>query len=256
MVHQAMTWIYATMLQAIRRGLFWVILACCVFIYALVWWLDLTDKLLVRVTLTALVTLMLALDFRSAPPTPQQRGQMIWLAVFLAGGVALLAGNRFDIGSLTINSAVVLALLPLWLLTWWMMGRNWLIMTGMALAGAVMMIYWTAALTKGVGNPWDLLLLPLTGVLLVAVFWSPLALLLLAWAIPRRLQRLAGPGSQALFMSWLFLPTVLVTMFVPRMLCLPDIWTAVSLTFTGFILSTVVSAPLRRFLLRWGDLAP
>ena len=65
--------------------------------------------------------------YRRSPP--QQQGQILWLAVFLAGGVALLVGDRFDISSLTINSAVVLALLPLWLLTWWMMGRNWLIMT-------------------------------------------------------------------------------------------------------------------------------
>ena len=56
-------------------------------------------------------------------------------------------------------------------------------------------------------------------------------------------------------MSWLFIPTIVVAIFVPGMLGLPEIWTAVSLTLTGFILSTVVSEPLRRFLLRWGNLA-
>ena len=119
-----------------------------------------------------------------------------------------------------------------------------------------MVIYWAVALTEGGSNPWDLLLLPLTGVLLVAVFWSPLASLILTCAVSRKRQWLAGPGLQALLMSWLFLPTILVTIFVPTILRLPDIWTAVSPTFTGFVLSIVVSAPLSRFFLRWGKLAP
>ena len=252
----AMTSMYDTMRRAVHRPSFWAILSCCILVYALVWWLDLTDDLLSSITLTVLVTVMLALDFPAAPAMRQWQGQLLWFAVFLAGGVVLLASKRFEIGALAANSAVALILLPPWLLAWWLMGRNWFLMTGVALAAAVMMVYWTVALTKSGDKPWDLILLPFTVVVLVAVFWSPLALLCLTWAVRRKNRRLAGPGSQALLMSWLFIPTIVVAIFVPSMLGLPDIWTAVSLTLTGFILSTVVSEPLRRFLVRWGDLDP
>lgn len=164
--------------------------------------------------------------------------------------------NLVDAGQLASNSAVALSLLPLWLVAWWMMSRNWFLVTGVALAAAVMMVYWRAALTKSGDNPWELLLVPLTAVVFVAIFLSPFALLCLTWAVRRKYRWLAGLSSQALLMSWLLLPTIVVAVFVPGMLGLPDIWTAVSLTLTGLILSTVVSEPLRRFSLRWGNLQP
>ena len=243
------------MRRAVRRPSFWAILTCCVLVYVLVWWLNLTDDPLGSITLTVLVTVLLALEFPSAPMARPWQGHSLWLAVFLAGGVALLAGQKFHIVPLGANSAVAMIILPLYLLACWLMGRNWFLMTGVALSAAVMMIYWTAALTKDGDNPWDLLLLPLAAVVLVAVLWSPLALLCLTWAVRLKNRRLAGPGLQALLMSWLFIPTIGVAIFVPGMLGIPDIWTTVSLTLTGFILSTVVSVPLRRFLLRWGNLA-
>ena len=155
-----------------------------------------------------------------------------------------------------INSAVVLVLLPLWLVAWRLMGGNWFLATGLALATVAMMIYWTAALVRQENELWEVFLLPLTVVVLTATVWSPLASLLLRGAVRRKRQWLAGPGWQSLVMAWLFLPTIVVAVFVPSMLGLPEIWTAVSLTLTGFMLSTVVSAPLRRFLLRWSHLAP
>ena len=54
----------------------------------------------------------------------------------------------------------------------------------------------------------------------------------------------------------LFLPVILVAVAVPGMLDLSPAWSAVSLTISGVLLSAVVSEPLRRFLLEWGELAP
>ena len=61
---------------------------------------------------------------------------------------------------------------------------------------------------------------------------------------------------QALAMAILFLPVIVVAVAVPGMLDLSPAWSAVSLTIVGVLLSSVVSEPLRRFLLEWGDLAP
>ena len=57
-------------------------------------------------------------------------------------------------------------------------------------------------------------------------------------------------------MAILFFPVILVAVVVPLMLELSPIWSAVSLTIVGVLLSAVVSDPLRRFLLEWGELAP
>ena len=48
----------------------------------------------------------------------------------------------------------------------------------------------------------------------------------------------------------------LVAIIVPPMLEFSDIWSAVSLTLIGVLLSAVVSEPLRRFLLEWANLSP
>ena len=61
---------------------------------------------------------------------------------------------------------------------------------------------------------------------------------------------------QALAMAILFLPVIVVAVAVPGMLDLSPAWSAVSLTIVGVLLSSVVSDPLRRFLLEWGDLVP
>ena len=53
-------------------------------------------------------------------------------------------------------------------------------------------------------------------------------------------------------MATLFFPVILVAVVVPWMLELSSIWSAVSLTIVGVLLSAVVSDPLRRFLLEWG----
>ena len=48
----------------------------------------------------------------------------------------------------------------------------------------------------------------------------------------------------------------LVAIVVPPMLEFSDIWSAVSLSLVGVLLSAVVSDPLRRFLLEWANLSP
>ena len=57
-------------------------------------------------------------------------------------------------------------------------------------------------------------------------------------------------------MATLFFPVILVAVVVRWMLELSPIWSAVSLTIVGVLLSAVVSEPLRRFLLEWGNLTP
>ena len=72
-------------------------------------------------------------------------------------------------------------------------------------------------------------------------------------------RRVGGPGMRALAMVILFFPVMLVAMAAPGTLGrgrVSSTWSAVSLTLMGVLLSAVISEPLRRFLLEWGNLMP
>ena len=131
---------------------------------------------------------------------------------------------------------------------------RWLL-TGLVLAFTVFMIYWVAALVE-FGAPWELVLLPLAMVTFGGLAWAPLAALVLNTAKRRKHHRVSGPATQAAAMITLFLPVVLVAVAVPGMLQVGETLSAVSLTIVGVLLSAVVSEPLRRFLVEWGDLQP
>ena len=135
------------------------------------------------------------------------------------------------------------------------MHHNWLLLTGLMLALALMMVYWTAALAND--DSWlQLLLLPLPVVVIGGIIWAPVAWQILNTAGLRKERYLSGPGMQALAMATVFLPVIVVAVAVPGMLDLSPAWSAVSLTIVGVLLSSVVAEPLRRFLLRWGKLEP
>ena len=130
-----------------------------------------------------------------------------------------------------------------------------LLQMALVLAVALTLVYWTAALAYD-GGWLDLLLLPVPFVIFGGIIWAPLARKILDVAERRKDCPLSGPGMQALAMVTLFLPVIIIAVAVPRMLDLSQAWSAVSLTIAGVLLSTVVAAPLRLFLLRWGKLEP
>ena len=245
-----------SLFQVAREPSLWLILVAWGLVHALVWWLELLDELPIRVAVSALATLLPVLTIWSVPSLPQWRWPLGWSVAFLFGALALLASQKFGFSALAANSAVYLALLPLGWVVWRTMRGRWFLVTGLTLATVVMMIYWIAAILLQKNDPWEVLLLPLTVVVVTAAVWSPLASRLLRGAACRKYRRLAGPGWQALVMAWLFLPTIVVTACVPSLLDLPDWWRAVSLTLAGFMLSTVVSAPLRLYLVRRSNLDP
>ena len=169
--------------------------------------------------------------------------------------MSLAAANKFGIVGLGIQLSLIITILPWCWFIWLLLRRNWWLLTGLVSAFAVFMIYWVVALVK-FGDPWELVLLPLLMVAFGGLAWAPLATLVLNTAQRRKHRRVTGPATQAAAMITLFLPVVLVAIAVPGMLELGEIWSAVSLTIVGVLLSAVVSEPLRRFLIEWGELQP
>ena len=236
-------------------GVFLVSVIHCVPIYAMTWCFSLIDDLSARVSISLLVTMLPVAEILSEPRPLKSRGEQFWLALFFALALLLVASHEFNWHGLTGNAAISLLILSYGWLVWKLMRHNWLLLTGLMLALALMMIYWTAALAGN--DSWlDLLLLPLPVVIIGGVIWTPVAWQILDTAGRRRDCPLSGPGMQALAMAILFLPVIVVAVAVPGMLDLSPAWSAVSLTIVGVLLSSVVSDPLRRFLLEWGDLVP
>ena len=151
---------------------------------------------------------------------------------------------------------MLLAVVVYFPIIWLLMGPRWLLLSCALRSGFVLMfIYWVKAMANS-DTPLELLLLPAPVFLLAGVAWAPVARFTLIWAQRRKNRPMAGPGTQTLAMVSLFLPTILVAVSVPDMLDLSGIWSAVSLTIVGVLLSAVISQPLHCFLLEWAKLKP
>ena len=236
-------------------GVFLIGVIHCVPIYAFTWCFSLIDDLSARISISLLVTMLPVAELLSDPRPLKSRGEQFWLALFFALALLLVASDEFNWHGLAGNAAISLLVLPYGWLVWKLMRHDWLLLTALMLALAMMMIYWTAALA-GDDSWFVLLLLPLPVVIIGGIIWAPVARQILDTAGRRKDCPLSGPGMQALAMAILFLPVIVVAVAVPGMLDLSPAWSAVSLTIVGVLLSAVVSEPLRRFLLEWGDLTP
>ena len=235
--------------------LFFFVTACCAVVTALIWYFALFDDLQVRILMSLVIVLIPMFDFQPPPRTSASREELLWFSSLVAVAVLLVAGDKFEWASVAINPVLLLMALPYGWLVWKLMRRNGLLLGGLILALAVMMIFWTAALVRD-ADSLEVLLLPLPDVLFFAVAWAPVAWWALDIAGRWKNRRVGGPGMRALAMVILFFPVILVAMEVPGMLGLSSTWSAVCLTLVGVLLSAVISEPLRRFLLEWGNLMP
>ena len=235
--------------------LFFFVTACCAVVTTLIWYFALFDDLQVRILMSLIIVLIPMFAFQPPPRTWESRGELLWFASFVALTVLLVAGDKFDWAGVALNSVLLLVALPYGWFVWKLMRRNWLLLTGLILALAVTMIFWTVALVRD-EDSLDSLLLPLPVVLFFGIAWTPVAWRILDIAGRWKNRRVGGPGMRALAMAILFFPVILVAMAVPGMLGLSSTWSAVSLTLVGVLLSAVISEPLRRFLLEWGNLMP
>ncbi len=235
--------------------LFFFVTVCCVAVTTLIWHFALFDDLQVRIFMSVVIVLVPMFEFQPPPRTWASREELLWISSFLALTMLIVASDKFDWTGVGIQAVLLLVALPYGWVVWKLVRRNWLLVTGLILALAAMMVYWVAALVGEQDSP-DLLLLPLLVVLFFRVAWTPVAWRALDLAQRWKNRRVGGPGMRAVAMAVLFLPVILVAMAVPGMVGLSITWSAVSLMLVGFLLSTVISEPLRRFLLEWGNLMP
>ena len=244
--------------QAIRPrlgGAILCLIACCAPVAALTWCFDVIDDLQARVGITALVALMPTIELMSQPRPLLSRRDLFGFGALMALLLLMMVGDRFEWPVLKLNAAILVAILPYWVVAWVLMRRKLILLCALFLGLAVMMVYWVKAMAD-TNASLELLLAPVPAVLLAGIVWAPTASFALNWAQSCKNRPMAGPGTQMLAMISLFLPVILIAIFVPGMLGLSQIWSAASLTIVGVLLSAVVAQPVRRFLLEWAELKP
>lgn len=231
------------------------ILATCIPVYAMAWFLGVFDHIAHNITITVVVTALPVTTLLSPPEPLTVRSYPVWLATFSVIALIFFIGDEFDSQLITFNLTLLILALPYGLVYVIIVRREWLVSVGLVLALIATMIYWVAALAIN-KEGFDLVLLPLPIILAGGVLWAPAA----SWTLKRarrlRNRRVSGPGMQVLAMTTLFLPVTLVAIALPTDLGLRPSWSEVSLVLIGVFLSGVISEPLRRFLIEWGKLAP
>ena len=160
-------------------GVFLVSVVYGVPVYALIWYSGLIDDLSVRLLLSVLVAMMPVAELLSAPKPWKSRGDLLFFALFIVLVSLFAIGHKFNLPVLSLNAAMLVAVLLWCPLVWQLMGGSLLLLTGLILAMVVMMIYWVAAFS-GVGGWLEILILPLPTVLFGGVFWAPVARWILA----------------------------------------------------------------------------
>lgn len=218
------------------------------------WHFDLPDDFSSRVLMNLLAAIVPLTAFLF-PPKNYMSKELIGFALVFALMLLFLAGEKYDWKILASNTAMVLVVFPLVWWVWKFSGGSWFLLSGLVFAFIAMMIYWIAALIKE-GGPPELLLMPLLIIAIGGLVWVLPAHYIWNQAKIRKNRRIGGPGWQAAAMVFLFIPVITVAFTFPDMLRLKDIWSAVSLTLVGVLLSAVISEPLRRFLLECGNLVP
>ena len=181
-----------------------------------------------------------------------------WHFVFVLVNLAFLLiaiSDKFDRPLLGLNVFLALMSAPFILIFGDFVRRTPLL--GVALVPSTIIV---EAFLVVAGSPegirLEYLLISLPTVLMVSAIWMFAARFLLTHARQRRQTAIWGPAMETTAMIFMFLPLTSLAMVVPIVVTDDRTWLAVSVTIIGVSFGSVVSTPLRQFLLDLGQLPP
>ena len=243
----------------LRRGLtanFWMTLLSLAMLTYFIWWFDYIDGIYNSVVVNLLPAVLIPMVFYEGMQKREAR-RFDWVYagfVFLLLLTLLLAiSDTYDIQELGINAVMLMMSAP-WLFVFGMLVRRKRILAiGMVPAGFLLMGYWVLPeLMDGSGVQRALFPLPVVAILVAA--WT-----FLVWVLFRGLDRwprhpTLGPLMESLSMLFLFMPLMVLAIWVPRTFPGGEDWSVVLAAMVGVVFGSVVSEPLTRFLRSYGDL--
>ena len=193
----------------------------------------------------------------SAPRPWKSRGDLLLFALFIVPVSLFAIGHKFNLRVLSSNAAMLVAVLPWCWLVWQLMGGSLLLLTGLILAMVAMMIYWVAALSGVGGSLGDSDIAAPAGLIGRCLLGAGGAVdschRRTTERVPIERPRDAGASNGHLVFPG---HSGCCCRSIHAGTSESQIWSAVSLTIVGVLLSAVIPDPLRRFLLEWGNLTP
>ncbi len=243
-----------------RAGVhFWISVAGLAMFTALMWFpgvLEGTSNRVLLVLLYAAIPLSALLEKKDAPV---ERRRFLWWNLgfgLLNLGLLLMAmSNRWDWPHVGVYVLFLMISAP-FLLAFAVMIRG-TPLTGVALIPSTIVAALYLAIPEDSSSVrLEDLPIQLPVVLLGSVIWTYVARLLLNQARNRRQAPIWGPASEGFSMLFLFLPLIFLGIMMPRALADDQIWLAASVTIIGVLFGSIVSTPLRQFLLDLGELQP
>ena len=246
--------------EDLRRGFtvnfVMTLLVLAMFTY-FIWGFDHIDRLYDSIVVNLLPAYFPPVEFYQAMRrTPEARRFNWWYAGFIGFlGLALLLviSDRYDFDELGINVVVILISAP-WLIIFWMLVRGKRILViGMVPAAVLLMGYWVAPVISE-GSELQYFLIPLPAVSILLAAWT-----FLVWLLFKGVDRwpkdpTLGPLIESLAMLSLFLPIMVLAIWIPRTIPGGEDWSVVLAAMVGVVFGSVISEPLGRFLRSYGNL--
>ena len=236
---------------------FWLNLLILGEVASFVWGFDHIDRLYDRIVMTLLPAVLPPLAFsggvRQGSEGRRPDRQYVGIVVFLAVMLALAVSEKFGLDAVGINVVLIMVSSPFLLAFWTMVRGKRILAIGMVPAAILLMVYWVVpAFASGLELRY--LLVPLPAVSLVVAAWT-----ILVWIFFKGIDiwpehPTLGPLMESLAMLFLFMPLMVLAIWVPRTISSGDDWSVVPATIVGVVFGSVISEPMRRFLGNYGNL--
>ena len=246
--------------EDLRRGFtvnFGMTLLVLAMLTYFIWGFDHIDRLYDSIVVNLLPAYFPPVEFyqamRQKPEARRFNWQYAGFAFFLGLALLLAISDRYDLNELGINVVVVMISAP-WLVIFWMLVRGKRILViGMVPAAALLMGYWIAPAISG-GAELQYLWIPLPALSILLASWSFLVWLLFKGVDKWPQHPTLGPLMESLAMLSLFLPVMVLAIWVPRAFPGGEDWSVVLAAMVGVVFGSVISEPLTRFLRSYGNL--
>ncbi len=222
-----------------------------------IWGFDHIERLYDSIVLNLLPAYFPPVAFHEGVRQKPEARRFQWMyfgfVVFMGLALLLVVSDRYGYQELGINVVVVIASGP-WLIVFGMLVRGKRILAiGMAPAAVLLMGYWVApVIAEGSQLQYFLIPLPVVSILLAA--WTFLVWLLFKGVDRWPEDETLGPLMESLAMLFLFLPLMVLAIWVPRTIPGGEDWSVVLAAMVGVVFGSVISEPLTRFLRSYGNL--
>ena len=222
-----------------------------------IWGFDYINRLADSIVMNLLAAVLPLIVFYEAMHQEREARRCGWryggFVLFLGLALLFLIGEKYDVDELGINVFVIMTSSP-WLFIFWILVRRKRILAiGMVPAAIILMGYWAVpGLSDGLELQYFLIPLPAVSIMLAS--WT-----LLVWILFEGVDRwpkdpTLGPLMESLAMLSLFIPIMVLAIWVPRTIPGGEDWSVVLAAMVGVVFGSVVSEPLTRFLRSYGNL--